>query len=552
MPRTPLLSSLRRLFLQHHVARLAGVPLPELRAREEERVCSRSVSRRAFVGGIGALAVAAPRRAHAAQVDAPRIAIVGAGIAGLTCALELADRGIRSTIYEASDRVGGRMFSNGRTFDDGQVAEWCGELVDSDNHLIFGLAARFGLPIDDLELGSPLGSEETYHFDGAYYPAARAKTDFDPVCETLLAEISACGNETTRLACTPVARALDAMSVHEWIASRVPGGHRAPLGKLLDVAYAIEFGAESTEQSALNLVYFLGSTRVCRRRPLRLFGLSDEKYHVRGGNQRLPEAIADALDDTVWTGHRLVRIRQMPDGRTELTFASGARLVDVVADVVVLALPFAVLRQLDFDGAGFDEHKTRAIVELGRAKNGKTQLQFRERLWNQRGPWPGRSNGSSYADAGYQNTWDATRAQPGTSGILVFYSGGPVTESMSATAAFGTSAECAVVEDARTALARVEPVFPGLGALWNGRATQSLPHLSDLRGASYSFRRVGQYTAFGGDEGARQGSVFFCGEHTSFRWQGHMEGAAREGLRVAREIAEELGAPEAWPGSLKE
>jgi monoamine oxidase len=544
MPRTPLLSSLRWLFLRRRAARLAGVPqeaLPELR-----------VSRRAFVGGIGALALTSPRRTRAAHVNAPRIAIVGGGIAGLTCALELADRGIPATVYEASERVGGRMFSNRRTFDDGQVAEWCGELVDSDNHVLFGLAARFGLAIDDLELGSPLGSEETYRFDGAYYPAERAEIDFDPVCETLEAEIAACGEETSRLASTPVARALDAMSVHAWIASRVPGGHRAPLGKLLDVAYAIEFGAETADQSALNLVYFLGSPRVCHRRPLHLFGLSDEKYHVRGGNQGIPDAIAAALGDAVWTGHRLVRIRQTANGRTELTFVAGARHVDVTADMVVLALPFAVLRQLDFGGANFGEHKTRAIGELGCAKNGKTQLQFRERLWNQHGPWPGRSNGSSYADTGYQNTWEATRAQPGTSGILVFYSGGPVTDAMSATAAFGTSAENAVMEDARTALARVEPVFPGLGALWNGRATQSLPHLSDLRGASYSYRRVGQYTAFGGDEGARQGNVFFCGEHTSFRFQGHMEGGAREGLRVAREIAEELGVPEGWPHSREE
>ena len=48
------------------------------------------------------------------------------------------------------------------------------------------------------------------------------------------------------------------MSVYDWIESRVPGGHGSPMGKLLDVAYTIEYGAETTEQSALNLVYLLG------------------------------------------------------------------------------------------------------------------------------------------------------------------------------------------------------------------------------------------------------------------------------------------------------
>jgi monoamine oxidase len=35
----------------------------------------------------------------------------------------------------------------------------------------------------------------------------------------------------------------------------------------------------------------------------------------------------------------------------------------------------------------------------------------------------------------------------------------------------------------------------------------------------------------------RQGSVLFCGEHTSIDFQGFMEGGASEGRRAARELA---------------
>jgi monoamine oxidase len=107
-------------------------------------------------------------------------AFVGAGIAGLTCALELADHGIAATVYEASGRVGGRMFSNTTYFAGGQVAEWGGELIDG-HRTIGKLAQRFGLRLDDLLDAQPRGSEDTYQFFGSYYPKAAADEDFAPV-----------------------------------------------------------------------------------------------------------------------------------------------------------------------------------------------------------------------------------------------------------------------------------------------------------------------------------------------------------------------------------
>jgi len=63
----------------------------------------------------------------------PRIAIVGAGIAGLNAALTLQDAGLSCRIYEASDRIGGRMHSDAITWADGMVSEWCGEFIDGDH-----------------------------------------------------------------------------------------------------------------------------------------------------------------------------------------------------------------------------------------------------------------------------------------------------------------------------------------------------------------------------------------------------------------------------------
>jgi monoamine oxidase len=212
----------------------------------------------------------------------------------------------------------------------------------------------------------------------------------------------------------------------------------------------------------------------------------------------------------------------------------------VTHDYVVLALPFAVLSQIDFSRAGFDALKRRAIREQGRGHNGKLQLQFERRGWLGEGPWPGISNGSSYSDTGYQASWEATRAQRGRPGVLVLFSGGSVADSMCSDRAFATIQNRGVRRDAERGLAQLEPVYPGLD--FNGKATQSLPHLSPLFRASYSFYEVGQYTAFAGYEKVRQGGVLFCGEHTSTDFQGFMEGGASEGARAGEELLELLGA----------
>ena len=482
----------------------------------------------------GALSLALPRRASAA--GGPSIAIVGGGIAGLACALHLADKNVNATVYEASGRVGGRMFTNTGNYFGGQIAEWGGELIDTGHKTVRKLAQRFGLPLDDLLAAQAPGSEDTYRFFDAYYPKAQADIDFEPVFDAVVADEAGAPFPTLFDDFTASGEILSGTSVYDWIESRVPGGHTSPLGQILDAAYNIEYGADTTDQSALNLIYLLAFQPA----PVAFsaFGESDERFHIRGGNQQLPAAIADHLGigTAVKLDHTLKKIKQTPACRYELTFKKGSTTVVKTVDYVVLALPFAVLRDIDYSQADFDDLKDTAIQELGRGHNGKTQLQFSQRKWKQSGPWPGVSNGSTYSDTGYQASWEATRAQSGTAGILVAYSGGSVTDALSATTPFATATNAGVAQDAALTAGRLNPVFPGIQALWNGKAIQSIPHKSPLFKASYSYYRVGQYTEFAGYEGARQGGVLFAGEHTSTDFQGFMEGGAVEGVRAAKEL----------------
>ena len=239
--RTPLLQFLKILSSDVSLCQSRNISVAELMA---ERLAA--PSRRQFVSGAAAMATSAalPEAAFAAPSKA-RIAIVGAGIAGLNAALTLQDAGIASTVYEASNRIGGRMFSATSIWADNQVSEWCGELIDSDHETIIGLARRFGLPLEDFA-GNP-SLRDTYKILGRYYTVEQAYEDWrGGVQQAIAKDLEAAGESTTYNKSTPEGRKLDQMSVAEWIDSRVPGGRKSPIGALLDVAYAIEYGADTT------------------------------------------------------------------------------------------------------------------------------------------------------------------------------------------------------------------------------------------------------------------------------------------------------------------
>jgi monoamine oxidase len=537
MARTPLLRSLQRLAREHHQAEAFGVTPAELRERCAEEYSRGEFLKRSGVVGAAVLAggpLALARSASAAKSSTPSVAIVGAGIAGLNAALTLQDKGIAATVYEAADRIGGRMHSDRSGYwANDQISEFCGELIDSDHKTILGLASRFNLPVADLLAAEPAGSTETYWFLGGRYSADQADSDFSPVRDAAKNDLTAAGYPTLYNKNKAAGAALDHMSIYDWIESRVPGGHGSPFGRLLDVAYNEEYGAETTDQAALSLIYLLayqpGPTG------FEIFGVSDEKYHIIGGNEQLPEAIAGTLPD-VRTGWRMTAVAKNLDGTVALSFTTPSGPATVTADQVILTTPFPVLRTLDYSRAGFDDLKKTAITQLGAGRNAKLQLQFTSRYWNTTGPW-GLSNGDSYTDLGYQNTWDVTRAQPGATGIMVNYSGGNVAGAFAPSVPYSNaSTNKQVTTYAKAFLKELEVIFPGITSRWNGKATLSTPFRDPNLFCSYSYWRVGQYTLFSGYEGVAQGPIHFAGEHCSINFQGYMEGGAAEGGRAALEV----------------
>jgi monoamine oxidase len=482
------------------------------------------LTRRQVIAGGTGLALAAALSGplpRALAATAPRIVVVGAGLAGLSCAYQLQQAGIQANIYEASDRVGGRCWSIHDDFAP-QIAEHGGELIDQGHTEIRQLAQSLGLDLDNLLAGEPNGTEDSYYFDNQSYSFTQATNDLKGIWQQVHKDVSAASYPTQYNNYTQRGYELDHLSIIDYINLYVPGGISSKLGQLLDIAYNIEYGAESSVQSSLNLLYLLAYSG---QGQLRIFGPSNEKYHVRGGNDQIPTRLAEILRGQIHLGKAMSSIRRNSDGTYRLGFSDGST---VPADWVVLALPFSILRTLDYSKAGFSDLKKMAIKELGMGTNSKLHLQFTDRYWYTLG-----NNGNTYADTGYQNTWEVTRSQPGDTGILVDYTGGNVG------ASFGLENGDAT-QRAEQFLTQIEPVLPGITPHWNRRATIDYWTGYPWTLGSYSYWKVGQYTKFSGIEGVQEGAVHFCGEHTSVDFQGYLNGAVETGYRAAAEVIDAL------------
>jgi len=476
--------------------------------------------------GLAGLGLAAFGRLTPAArgASSPSVVVVGAGLAGLTCAYRLKQAGYIAQIHEASDRVGGRCWTGRGVFNAGQIYERGGELIDQGHTHIRQLAQELGLNLDNLLAAEANGTEPFFFFDGEPYSHADATDDLKSIWQKLHKDVSAASYPTLFDNFTQRGFELDHLSIVDYLDETIPdGGASSRLGQLLDVAYNIEYGAESDVQSSLNLLYLLAYSG---QGQLRIFGPSNEKYHVRGGNDQIPTLLAQALAGQISLGSELTAIKRNASGTFTLTFRDGSGTRTVTADHVVLTLPFSLLREVNYSKAGFEPLKVTAIKELAMGTNSKLHLQFSQRHWSSLG-----CNGETFSDRGYQNTWEVSRAQPGVAGILVDYTGGKVG------ASFGSGTPAS---RAQQFLTQIEPVLPGLSNRWNKRATVDFWADYPWTKGSYSYWKVGQYTKFSGMESRRQGNCHFAGEHTSQDFQGYLNGAVETGERAAGEVIDDL------------
>jgi monoamine oxidase len=231
------------------------------------------------------------------------VVVVGAGLAGLTCAHRLADAGVSVVVLEARDRIGGRTFSP--TLSNGEVCELGGEWIGDDQTAIRSLVAELGIEL------APVGV-----VFGARDPLGGNPIETEAHLR-LMAE---------------VARRIDGLPEAELATITA--------GQLLD-AVDIEPAAMAVLRARLEASAGVSLATVGVDEITGSFGVHSGSYlRVADGNQRIAEALAARVPEP-----RLgcVVTRITPTG---VETSDGE---SIPADMVVVAVPLGVLPHLEFD-----------------------------------------------------------------------------------------------------------------------------------------------------------------------------------------------------------
>jgi len=536
MSRSPLFASVHRALT---IARLCetrrlstqdGIALAREHAsapRHSRREWLQMVGRTGAAAAVASIATPIERlRASTPPRTAPSVGIVGAGLAGLACADALGNRGIVASVYEADLRTGGRCSSLSGFFPH-QVGERGGEFIDTTHKTMLGYARRFDLALEDV---SKKAGDTTYFFDRQLVPEAVIVDELRAFVAVMRADLHRLSTEVTASSPTADEVMLDNTSLADYLDGHNATGVAAePVARAaITSAYLAEYGLEIDEQSCLNFLMFIHADRRSKFTPFGVF--SDERYHVVDGNERIAEGLTQSLRRPVDLGRALVAVRRTAGGAIELSFETGA---PVTHDIVVLAIPFSVLRQVALHpNLNIPPAQQMAIDMLGYGTNAKLLVGFDGRPWSTQS-----SSGTAYSDlTHHQLTWETNRARASAArGLLTDYASGDRGFAMNPDA---------VQAEAEAFLTELDLVFPGAAAVASRRSDASLvAHLehwpsNPLTLGSYTCYRPGQFTTIAGLEGVPVENLYFAGEHANsfYESQGFMEGAALSGLDVAAAI----------------
>ncbi len=516
--KTPLLSSLRQAFqLAQTADPKQGRSVDHVLEQAEQNLLDRRQFLRTGVQasallGLGGAAIANDWMQLIGGKTRPRIAVVGAGMGGLSAAYYLRQKGIAATIFEADKRVGGRI-KTGRMFGDGKLFTEIGaEFIDTIHTDMLRFVRILGLQDKLMDVDTDvLGVRDAFFIEGKHHSLREVVTELNGAYPRIARhQEQVFGSHSAEFDRYSMAEYIETMEVSTWVK------------KLLTAAYLGENGMETAQQSAVNLLSIL-QTQPGQFTP---FGDSDERFKIIGGNEQIPLGLAALLKDQLRLEHRLVAVKELLNGSVQLTFSENGTTREETFDAVVMAIPFTILRNVEIK-MEMPAVKSQVIKELGYGANTKFILETAGRPWRSVG-----YRGFLFNER-IHNGWDSTQLQlenkgPGT--YTIYYGGDQARKAVRGTEQ----------EQLTACLPELEGAFTGTRQNLTGKMELATWPSNPLVGASYSCFSVGQVTAFTGAAAEPVRSLFFAGEHCSIDYWGFMNGGAESGRKTAKLVLKKM------------
>lgn len=449
------------------------------------------------------------------------IIIVGAGLAGLVSASLLKNAGHKVTILEASDRVGGRVYTLRSPFSAGLYFN-AGPMRIPDTHtLTLEYIKKFSLPTNVFLNRTPMDiiyangiQTRLLHFESnpgiLRYPVA-ANEQRKTAEELMLSVLQ------------PILNFIYGDPARNWRIVETQYRNHS-LGSYLNTYFS--YGAIDMIGVLLDMEAYMGMSLVEVLRESIFYTSPTRFYEITGGMDLLPQAFLPQLTEHTVFHHKMVKISQNQNNVTvNCIHQQTAKHLAVTGDLAIITIPFSTLRFVQVEPYdSFSYYKRRAIRELNYIAATKIGIEFKSRFWEKAGQRGGKSITDLPIRFSYYPSIDI-----GSNGHAVVV-------------ASYTWADEALIWDSLSEGERLRYTLMNLSEIYGDVVWSEF-----VTGASFSWTQnpysAGGFTAFEpGQElqlysyiPAPEGKIHFAGEHASLT-HGWMQGAIESGIRTAYDV----------------